>query len=540
MSLKNNVTILDCTLRDGGYYNDWDFDINQAKRLISALNNAGVNIVEIGYKSANKDKYYGLFKYCNENYLDFLYEFTGSEYAFMIDAKEFLTSRGIDYKKLDEIIKNAADSPFSWCRIASYFNTLNQCPELISYFSDKGYKVGFNLMGGSLLSEDQFKEALQLIDKTSAEVFYAADSFGSMYPEDVRKLIRLLKNNFSRKTGIHTHDNQGLAYANTLAAIEEGVDFVDATVTGMGRGAGNLATEQFLLGYGHITSTDLNSNALLGIIQDYIQPLKEKHQWGYSYIYMLSGLQNIHPTYCQTLSEGNKLSVSQLSSIIEKIPDKNRSAYNAPVLKVVMGSTLGKEISGKGKKIASFVLPDWKDSTVLIVAPGPSALKHKDSITTFIHNNNVKLIECNYSGILDGFDQRVIVLLNQMRLTSYLRQHTSFNATLVTGEKAVDDEIFNDNIFHQDYQIGEANIKDNVLYLPDYEAGQFAILLAIAAGARKVFLAGFDGYNDEQKNSFMDRFFNALSSEASFSNISVISLTPSNYKNIAVQSIYAV
>ena len=537
---KKEITILDCTLRDGGYYNDWDFEYDQAKRLIAALNSAGVDIVEVGYKSLKKDKFYGLFRYCNEDYLDYLSQYSASEYAFMIDAKEFLTETGIDKTALDSIIKPAKESPFTWVRIASHFNTLKQCPGLIDYFDQQGYRVGFNLMGGSLLSEEQFVQAMELIDKTQAAVFYAADSFGSFYPEDVKQLIRLMKKHFSRKLGIHTHDNQGMAYANTLAAIEEGVDFVDATVTGMGRGAGNLATEQLLLGYGHRTGQDLNSNSLLGVIHDYIQPLKNQHQWGYSYMYMLSGLENIHPTYCQNLNEGNKLSVSQVSSIISKIPTDNRTAYNSGVLKDVMRSTLGKSEVKKGKTLAGYEVHDWSDRNVLIVAPGSSAKQHLRGLQTFIKQHDMVLVECNDTKLFTEQTDKTSVLFNRMRLTGYLRNHTKLQHTIVTGEKSMEEHLYSEHVLHLDYTINGIGIKDDMLHLSDYEAGQFAILLAVRNGAKNIYLAGFDGYEDTQRNEPMDKFFREISDLSLFENVSVASLTPSRYAHLRVESLYAI
>ena len=116
--MNNQIKILDCTLRDGGYYNDWDFDIDLAEKTISALNKAGVDIIEVGYKSRNVEGFFGLFKYCNEDYLGFLEKYDNAEYAFMLDVKEFYTNGNLDVKALDTIVRPRSSAKPSCCTAA--------------------------------------------------------------------------------------------------------------------------------------------------------------------------------------------------------------------------------------------------------------------------------------------------------------------------------------------------------------------------------------------------------------------------------------
>jgi 4-hydroxy 2-oxovalerate aldolase len=534
-----DITILDCTLRDGGYYNNWDFEPEKAKKLISALSIAGVDIIEVGYKSASKDRFYGLFKYCNENYLSFLSEIKGSEFAFMIDAKEFFYEKGIDLSKLDTVIKPRQASLFTWCRIAGIYKDIDKIPELIKYFSDKGYKVAFNLMGGSLLKKEQILHSIELVNTTAAEVFYIADSFGSMYPEEIKALVKLLKNNFKKKIGIHTHDNQGMAYANTLAAISEGVDFVDSTVTGMGRGAGNLATEQILLGYGKLSGKEFNSNALIEVIEDYILPLKKKYNWGYSYIYMLSGLNNIHPSYCQSLGEGNKYSVSQITDILEKIPGNFRNSFDKDILTQVISETMGNKETFAGAKLEVYAREDWSGRPLLIVAPGPSVKKHSKSLHAFLSGSNARLMECNHTGSFDDINDRILVLFNRMRLSNYLQNNKDKPKLIVTGETHIEGDYFSDPIKNMFFKIGEPSLREDYLTFPDYEAGQFAILLGLWNGVKEIYLAGFDGYSDTQRNEPMDKFFLNCNKAGLFDNKSVRAITPTQYKGLKEISFFA-
>ena len=237
------MNFLDCTLRDGGYYNNWDFDPAKAKKLIDSLNQSGVNIIEIGYKTpVPQNEYFGLFRYCNEDFLSFLNKDDSADYAFMIDVKQFIKGNEIDTEALDEQIKPSEKSFFKWCRLASHYNTIEYIPAFTRYFKEIGYRVTFNLMGGSLLSYEQIKQGLIKAEEGKVDVFYLADSFGSFYPEDVRKLMNFFKEHYGGKIGCHMHENQGMAYPNSMVALEEGADFIDGTLSGMGRGAGNLQT----------------------------------------------------------------------------------------------------------------------------------------------------------------------------------------------------------------------------------------------------------------------------------------------------------
>ena len=299
IQLEKELKVLDCTLRDGGYYTDWDFSDEFIQSPLSALSEVGVDIVEVGYKSITKKGFFGHLRYCNETILSYLEDYKNLEFAFMIDAKEFIDSEGaIKKKELDSLILPQKKSVFSWCRVATHFKGLESSIGLVAYFKEKGYKVTINLMGMSLLTEEQIVKGLSWVSDANPDVFYFADSFGSFHTSDIQDYIKLIKTHYKGKIGIHAHDNQGLAFANTLTAINSGIDFIDATVTGMGRGAGNTRTEQLLLTlYLRYSMTQFNPSALVNKIYSSFLPLLEKYQWGYDYAYMLSGLENIHPTY---------------------------------------------------------------------------------------------------------------------------------------------------------------------------------------------------------------------------------------------------
>jgi len=538
----NDITFLDCTLRDGGYYTDWDFNLDKTKKLLEGLNESGVNVIELGYKAPySNGKYYGLFRNCNEDYLNFISKNDQAEYAFMIDVKEFVNETSVNHAILDKYIKDADNSVFSWVRLASYLSTVWAIPELAEYFRAKGYKVTFNLMGGSLLSEDELKSSLHTASRANIDVFYIADSFGAFYPEDVRKLIRFIKSCYSGKTGIHTHENQGLAYINTLTAIEEGVDFVDGTVCGMGRGAGNLRTEQFLLGYAQKYGDDrYNSSALLPSIVSFIEPLKARHKWGFHYSYMFSGLMNIHPTYCQQLSDGDRYTSEETHNILRNIPDEKRSKFNKAVLEKAVQGVINIETESFTANTADvFDLKLLQSDTLLIIARGNQAGNNMTGLINLIERKKIPVLECNLTGILPDEMHRFLVILNKNKINKYIEKDEHPDVHLITGQPIRQGSGVSQRTYFP-VTLGTLDISNDTLIIPDYDAGLYAIALSMKAGVKNILLAGFDGFNDPDLNAVKDLYFSQCAILAEKLGISLFMITPSRYKSIPQSSLYII
>ncbi len=537
----NKVKILDCTLRDGGYYNDWDFDYEKAKELIIALNDSGVDIIEVGYKSIEKDQFYGLFKYCTEPALTYLKEYSAAEYAFMIDLKEFLRPDGeLNIEGLDSVILDKDQSVFTWVRVASHFATVSKAPEFITYFANKGYKVGFNLMGGSLLSDEQIVKTLKIIEADKPEYFYIADSFGSFYPDEVRRLVTLIKDNYDGKIGIHTHDNQGLAYANTLTAIECGVNIVDCTITGMGRGSGNLLTEQFLLGYAEKSQdAKIKPSALLNVLHSYMLPLKQHYGWGFNYTYMLSGLKNIHPTYGQNVNDNNKYTMSEISGILESIPLNSKEKYSDAVLTNAINSYLKTETTEGELPIPTLNVQSIASKSVLLITGGASLHTFLPFVKALADKEHLQVIECNDTGLFNDNANRIVTILNKVRINEFIKttKHGQYKA-VVTGQNSISQSSLQ-NIYHQPYKVGTLSLADNEIGIPAYEAGIFSVMIALLAGAENIYLAGFDGYEEEEKNKLMNDFLSEIETRDFGKNVNIVSVTPSKYKSLKQVSVFA-
>ena len=240
------MVFLDCTLRDGGYYNAWDFSLELTHRYLEAMQAAGVDVVELGFRTLKNEGFQGPFAFTTDDFVRSLTIPAGLTIGVMVNGSELV---GVPQDKvLERLFPNpAADSPVDLVRIACHIHEFEEALPAVTWLKDRGYYVGFNLMQVADRSEDEVKALARLAKTYSLDVLYFADSMGSMNPDQVAQIIQWFRSEWAGAMGIHTHDNLGLALSNTLRALNEGVIWVDSTVTGMGRGPGNARTEELAI-----------------------------------------------------------------------------------------------------------------------------------------------------------------------------------------------------------------------------------------------------------------------------------------------------
>lgn len=319
--------ILDCTLRDGGYYTNWNFDTQMVRDLVQALDLSGVGVMEMGYKSPVKG---GKYRKCNDR---FIWEVLDNrkpvnlKLAFMIDAKDFIKGNEVDFSLIDDVIHDGENSPFDICRLAIKYSELDLAIEIGKYIQSKDYELIVNLMGISLLDDGEINTFVNDMGELKPLSLYFADSYGALTPDRTKEIVELFEGD--SKIGIHTHDNLGLAFANCLAAESEGALWLDGTLLGMGRGVGNVKTEQLVtyLQYAKDQTkflwgdkTQYNCKPLQKVISDWMTPLMEKYKWGFTHNYMVSGLKHIHPLYPQNLQQ-SFLHPNRIEDVLLDIPE---------------------------------------------------------------------------------------------------------------------------------------------------------------------------------------------------------------------------
>lgn len=292
MDYRSSIKVVDATLRDGGLVNDFYFTDEFVKALYEANIRAGVDYMEMGYKASREmfdESKFGKWKFCDD---DVIREIVGDndtnlKIAVMADVGR------CNYKR---DIVSRSESPIDLIRVATYLNTIPAAADMIEDAKKKGYEVSCNIMAISSGQESDLRVALDILGKTSVDVFYIVDSYGSLYPEQIARIADIymeFAGKYGKKLGIHAHNNQQLAFANTIEAVGDGVDWLDATYAGMGRGAGNCAMELLL---GFLRNPKYNNFYVIQFIENYMNKLKEGGVvWGYDLQYMMTGLLNQHP-----------------------------------------------------------------------------------------------------------------------------------------------------------------------------------------------------------------------------------------------------
>ena len=292
IAYRPDVKVVDATLRDGGLVNDFYFTDEFVKALYLANLRSGVDYMEFGYKASREmfdESKFGKWKFSKDEDIRAIVgeNATDLKIAVMADVGR------CDYKT--DIIERA-DSPIDLIRVATYLNTIPAAVDMIEDAAKKGYEVSCNIMAISNARESDLKVALDILGQTPVDVLYIVDSYGAIYPEQMARMADMYLNiaaKYGKKVGIHAHNNQQLAFANTIVAVGDGVDWLDATYASMVRGAGNCAMELLL---GFLKNPKYNVYPAIQFIDTYMNKLKaDGVVWGYDLQYLMTGLLNQHP-----------------------------------------------------------------------------------------------------------------------------------------------------------------------------------------------------------------------------------------------------
>ncbi len=310
-----DIKVMDCTLRDGGLVNNFAFTDEFVKDLYQANIKAGVDYMEFGYK-ASKELFdpakFGKWKFCNEEDIRAIVGENNSPLKISVMAD---VGR-CDYKK-DILPKK--DSVIDLVRVATYIHQIPTAIEMIEDFKKKGYEVSVNIMAVSKVNTEDLDAGLQLLARSSVDIIYLVDSFGFFYPEQITKLAQKyvgIAEDSGKIVGIHAHNNQQLAFANTIEACRMGVSLLDATVSGMGRGAGNCFLEALL---SFLKNPKYEELPIIRFIEKHMLKLKEEGAvWGYDLPYLLTGILNSHPSSAINFIKENR---SDYSNLMQELMD---------------------------------------------------------------------------------------------------------------------------------------------------------------------------------------------------------------------------
>jgi 4-hydroxy 2-oxovalerate aldolase len=297
---REKIKVFDCTIRDGGLMNNHDFDRRFVREVYKGLSEAGVDYMEIGYRNSKKlfsEKEFGVWKFSDDE-----------EIQRIIDGIESKTKLSImvDVGRVElEDIKPKAESPVHMVRTATYVKEIDKAIFMANDFSEKGYETTINIMAISRDQGPELEEALhQIEEECKVDVVYIVDSFGALYQEPVEHLVKLFKDILKTKeVGFHGHNHQQLAFGNTIEAIIHGANYLDATIYGIGRAAGNCPLELLI---GFLKNPKFDIRPVLDLISNEFIPLSKKIEWGYIIPYAIAGMMNEHPKAAMALRKSDK------------------------------------------------------------------------------------------------------------------------------------------------------------------------------------------------------------------------------------------
>lgn len=371
--MNGNIKILDCTLRDGGYYTDWDFSKDIVNNYIQATNSLPIDYLELGYRNKSSKNYLGMYGYCPVFELEDIRCKSTKKLAVMLNEKSTTLD---DLDDLLDPVKGLVDM----IRMAVDPKEFDRALVLAEEIKKRGFEVGFNTMYMSKWSEyNGFLPKLGNINGI-VDVFNMVDSYGGVTPEDVKEITTIVKSNTTVPIGFHGHNNLQLALINALIAIESGADYIDATILGMGRGAGNLQMELLLTYINRHCNVEVDFNVLGNVISAFT-PLMEKYQWGTNLPYMLSGANSLPQ---QDVMDWVSNRVYSFNSIVraldnrkEKVEDNAKyPIFNSPTFKKVLIIGGGNNAVDHIKGIKAYI--DQQDSIALVHATARNASYYKD------------------------------------------------------------------------------------------------------------------------------------------------------------------
>ncbi|MDC0932815.1 aldolase catalytic domain-containing protein [Arcobacteraceae bacterium] len=307
LTVREDIKVFDCTIRDGGLVNNFHFTDEFVKAHYDTCVAAGIDYMEIGKNNSptlQSPDDFGKWNFCKEEDIRSIVgeNDTNMKIAVMSDIGRTVAS---------ELLPKS-ESVVDMVRIATYIHQIPAAIELINEAHAKGYETTVNIMAISKSFDDELDEVLAALSKTPVDVIYIADSFGSFYPEQINKLTeKYLKvaESVGKKIGIHAHNNMQLAYANTIEAMTYGTSFLDVTISGLGRGAGNCPMELLI---GFLKNPKFKMMPILKFIEEFIVPLEKELDWGYSIPYMLTGQLNEHPRTAMKARDENDTEYREL------------------------------------------------------------------------------------------------------------------------------------------------------------------------------------------------------------------------------------
>lgn len=480
-----HISILDCTLRDGGYINSWRFGKGTIRNIVSDLNASGVEIIECGFLR------------------DITYDEDVSVYSDVAQIGPILAEKKADtlyvamiaYGDISpDAVKPYDGSSIDGIRLTFHKHEWAEAKNVAARLMEKGYKVFIQPVGTTSYSD---RELLQLVAQVNALrpfAFYLVDTLGILYQQDLLRLFNLVEHNLDPQIqiGFHSHNNLQLSFANAqeLLRLNSKRDIIiDASVYGMGRGVGNLPTELLAQYIDANIEKRYAITPLLSIADKYLMSIYSEQRWGYDLPYFLSAAEKCHPNYAAHLLQKGTLDIEDISKILNLLPEDQRDLYHPDLIETLYFQTQACQVDDS--KTVGTIRDAMAGRTVLLLAPGATLRTCSQKIQTCVEQQDPYIIAVNFDPV--DIVPDLLFLSNRKRLGALRDELQSFHCVVATSNLL--DEL-SENVLFANYvsYLGEGKAADN--------AGAMLVRLLKKAGASKILLAGFDGFDVDSANNY--------------------------------------
>lgn len=530
----SKIKVLDCTLRDGGYVNDWCFGINNIKRVLRHLTLAGIDIVECGFlsnrKVYNPDK--SIFDSMDRMSLVIPSDKKKCKFVCMINFGEYNIEDIPDYDGLS----------VDGIRVVFHKNELKQAIDFCRKLAKKGYMLFIQPMVTINYSDSELLSLVEEVNSIDPYAFYIVDSFGVMKKKDLLRLFYLVDNNLNNNIniGYHSHNNLQLSYSNAQILVEintKRTRIIDSSVLGMGRGAGNLNTELFIEYINEFCGSEYKVYPLLQAIDETISKIYYESYWGYSLPHYLSSRYNCHPNYASYLSDKHTLTIKSISEILSEITIDKKEGFDKQYIESLYVNYQKHFIEDADN--LNILANELKDKTVFIIAPGKSIELYESQFNDILTNPDTVSISVNF--IPDNIKCQYTFVSNERRFDHLVedKKHMILDKNLIVTS--------NIQAYHYDsIKINYSTLLNSVNAVTDNSVLMLLKLL-IKLNVKKAILAGFDGYSYNNSENYADRemIINRSSSDINDVNIGIVTvlndyskkinlefITPSRYSNM--------
>lgn len=480
------INLLDCTLRDGGYINDWRFGEDAIKGLVSKIADTNIEMLEVGFiKGTTYDPNRSVFP-DTETFKHVI----GKKSEKMLYVGMLDMSGPVAMDKIGKCDPDGIDG----IRVIFKKKKTDEAYEYCKYIKEQGYKLFVNFVGTDQYTDKEFIEGIERFNDLDPDGMTIVDTFGVIKRKQFKRLVAIADNNL--KPGImlcyHAHNNLQQAFGNAEAMVEMNLKrdiVIDACIFGMGRGAGNLNLELFAEFMNENYDTDYKIEPMLEIMDRYLQNFYKTKFWGYSLPLYLSASLNCHPNYAIYLAEKDSLPVAPFHDLLAGISDEDKMEFSKDKAEAYYRKYLENPIDDSSAR--ADLAADLKDKKVLVLAPGMSIVEHKDEIRAFIDEGNTAVIAVNFLG---GDFKPDYVFSSNMRRYAKLEGKIPGKSIVTSNMR---DMTKSDYVLNfATYEAERQEIHDN--------SGVMILKFLAAIGIEKVSVAGMDGYSSSYTHNYFD------------------------------------